>query len=117
MDCEDRALEGESIMMKKRDKTQGVVYVLPKSREFFGRISEDFEKVKLPAGSTPLLPEPEEYESEIECGESCESGCETHDESDIEALKDLKEHLSKLVKLQDKLKGLLNELDHLVKEE
>lgn len=108
MDCEDRALEGEK-MMKKRDKTQGVVYVLPKSREFFGRISEDFEKVKLPAGSTPLLPEPDEYE--------CESGCESQDESDMEAMQDLKAQLSKLVKLQEKLKGLLNELDHLVKEE
>jgi len=112
--------------MKKRDKAQGVVYVLPKSREFFGRISEDFEKVRLavgrlPVGSKPMLPEPDESESEIECGASCEAASESkHEEAtgevDVEALKELKEHLSKLVKLQEKLKGMLKELDHLVKE-
>ena len=32
-------------MKKNSDKTQGVVFVLPKSKEFFGRISEDFQKV------------------------------------------------------------------------
>lgn len=104
--------------MKKRDKTQGVVYVLPKSREFFGRIAEDFEKVKLPVGSTPLLSgtaEPDELESEYQ-GEA-DSSADDQDEGEIEALTELKEHLTKLVKLQEKLKGLLNELDHLVKEE
>ncbi len=85
--------------MKKRDKTQGVVYVLPKSREFFGRISEDFEKVRPPLGSIPLLPAP----------------CE--DKGDNAALEELKEHLSKLVKLQEKLKGLLSELDNLMKQD
>lgn len=102
--------------MKKRDKTQGVVYILPKSREFFGRIAEDFEKVKLPVGSTPLLSgpaEPDELESEYE--NVSQSAYE--DEGEIAALEELKEHLSKLVKLQEKLKGLLNDLDHLVKEE
>lgn len=96
-------------MMKKRDKTQGVVYVLPKSREFFGRIAEDFEKVKLPVGSTPLLSGPAELAEPAEL--------ESENEGEIAALEELKEHLSKLVKLQEKLKGLLNELDHLVKEE
>ncbi len=98
--------------MKKRDKTQGVVYVLPKSREFFGRIAEDFEKVKLPVGSTPLL-----SGSAGQAGPAEPDELESENEGEIAALEELKEHLSKLVKLQEKLKGLLNDLDHLVKEE
>lgn len=83
--------------MKKRDKTQGVVFILPKSREFFGRISKDFEK-------TAILTQPNakpKFDYPVK-----------EDNSDLE---ELKQHLSKLSGLHKRLQELLLELDNLVK--
>lgn len=90
--------------MKKQDKTQGIVFVLPKSREFFGRISQDFQKTGLVTQSQSLAPLAPQPVSE-------------YDEKELESLQELKENLQKLTKLHARLKTLLNELDDLVEEE
>jgi len=88
--------------MKKTDKSQGIVFVLPKSREFFGRVSQDFQKTGLSTGATiPIAKHPSE----------------TADREQIKSLKDIKQNLSKLSILHKRLKGLLKEIDSLVKEE
>ncbi len=91
------------IKMKKFDKTQGVVFVLPKSREFFGRISKDFEKTglmtshsMLPEEKTEILEERDEQASDLGI---------------------LREHLSKLSELHKQLQGLLAELDNLIEKD
>ena len=93
--------------MKKNDKTQGVVFVLPKSREFFGRISQDFQKTGLVTQHThPGLSET------VSVPETQKAA-----EQEIEALQELKTHLSKLSQLHKRLKNLLSELDKVVEDD
>ena len=96
-------------MAKNNDKTQGVVFVLPKSKEFFGRISEDFQKVgalareqKIISGRTHLV---------------STGVAEAEAKKEIQSLKELKDNLSKLSQLHNKLKLMLEELDQLVEED
>lgn len=106
-------------MMKKVDKTQGMVFVLPKSREFFGRISKDFQKTGLMTQRTEILPTDigdSECEAEIHAPRVGDPRV-ADAEQEISNLEQLKDHLSKLSKLHKRLQGLLNELDLLVKEE
>lgn len=86
--------------MKKKDKTQGVVFVLPKSKEFFGRISDDFKKTGIE--DQPLL---------------CRENVDFEAKAEIEDLQELKSELSKLSKLHQRLKTLLLQLDRLVKDD
>jgi len=90
----------------KKDKTQGVVFVLPKSKEFFGRIQDDFQR-----GHFGQMPAPKRTH------EVSEGVREAEAKQEIESLKDLKENLTKLSKLHTKLKSMLDELDDLVKED
>ena len=89
--------------MKKTDKSQGIVFVLPKSREFFGRVSQDFQKTGLATGATIPIQQRSSEDAAVK--------------EQIKSLKDIKQNLSKLSMLHKRLKGLLKEIDSLVKEE
>jgi hypothetical protein len=92
--------------MSKKDKAQGVVFVLPKSKEFFGRISKDFQR-------TGLLTQPVIDPRKLHQPATAD---QVADEQ-VEDLGELKEHLTKLSQLQKRLKSLLSEMDTLVKED
>lgn len=91
--------------MKKKDKTQGMVFVLPKSREFFGRISEDFQKI---GSSQKIISERAHI---VSAGVA-----EAEAKKEVESLKEIKENLGKLSKLHLRLKTMLHELEHVLKE-
>lgn len=97
-------------MAKRNDKTQGVVFVLPKSKEFFGRISEDFQKTGVKGQTQKIISE------RTELVNTNVAQTEVHAERELESLKELKDNLSKLVHLHSKLKHMLDELDELVEE-
>ncbi len=100
-------------MAKRHDKTQGVVFVLPKSKEFFGRISEDFQKTGAAGQSQKIISERTEL---VTTASTQRSQNTVHAERELESLKELKDNLSKLVHLHSKLKNMLDELDELVTE-
>ena len=96
-------------MKKNNDKTQGVVFVLPKSKEFFGRISEDFQKIGQKAKDQKIISQRTHM---VSTGVS-----EAEAQKEIQSLKELKENLSKLAQLHNKLKQMLDELDAAVEED
>lgn len=96
-------------MKKSNDKTQGVVFVLPKSKEFFGRISEDFQKVGQKAQNQKIISQRTHMVST--------GVAEAEAQKEIQSLKELKENLSKLSQLHNKLKKMLDELDAAVQED
>ncbi|MBI4041436.1 MAG: hypothetical protein HY390_06180 [Deltaproteobacteria bacterium] len=95
----------------KKDKNQGVVFVLPKSKEFFGRIQDDFEKASAPI----MQPATSEVRARTHVVPQGVRQAETKRE--IESLKALKENLHKLAELHQRLKTMLDELDDWVKED
>ena len=96
-------------MKKSNDKTQGVVFVLPKSKEFFGRISEDFQKVGQKAQDQKIISQRTHMVST--------GVAEAEAQKEIQSLKELKENLSKLSQLHHKLKQMLDELDAVVEDD
>ena len=98
-------------MKKSSDKTQGVVFVLPKSKEFFGRISEDFQKVGQKAQDQKIISQRTHMVS------TGVSEAEAEAQKEVHSLKELKENLSKLAQLHNKLKHMLDELDVAVQED
>jgi hypothetical protein len=95
----------------KKDKTQGVVFVLPKSKEFFGRIQDG--PTKLPtSGTRPTAPIISKRRTHtVSAGVK-----QAEAQKEINSLKELKMNLSKLSQLHDKLKSMLDELDDIVKD-
>lgn len=100
-------------MKKSDDKTQGVVFVLPKSKEFFGRISEDFQKIGQKARDQKIISQRTHM---ISTGVQ-EAEAQKEAQKEVQSLKELKENLSKLAQLHNKLKKMLDELDAAVEEE
>ncbi|MBI3016983.1 MAG: hypothetical protein HYY62_03170 [Deltaproteobacteria bacterium] len=96
-------------MKKSSDKTQGVVFVLPKSKEFFGRISEDFQKVGHRGQDQKIISQRTHMVST--------GVAEAEAQKEIQSLKELKENLSKLSQLHNKLKQMLDELDAVVEDD
>lgn len=86
--------------MKKLDKAQGMVFVLPKSREFFGRIAEDFQKN---GSSQKIISERTHIVST--------GVLEAEAQKEIESLSEIKENLTRLTALHNKLKMMLDDLD------
>ena len=100
-------------MAKNNDKTQGVVFILPKSKEFFGRIAEDFQKTGLSAKQQPkIISQRTEMISSARASES-----EIEAKKEVQSLKELKENLTKLAQLHNKLKSMLEELGEAVEED
>jgi len=98
-------------MKKSDDKTQGVVFVLPRSKEFFGRISEDFQKVGQKAKHQKIISQRTHMVS------TGVSEAEVEAKKEVKSLKELKENLSKLSQLHNKLKHMLDELDAAIQED
>lgn len=88
--------------MGKKDKAQGVVFVLPKSKEFFGRINDDLKK--------QIQSQQEDF---IKIRET-ELPMERTDDKSVE---ELKSNLNRLMELHQKLQALLADLENLLEVE
>lgn len=99
-------------MAKNNDKTQGMVFILPKSKEFFGRIAEDFQKTGLSAKEQPKI-----ISQRAQLVSSTSRHSEVEAKKEIQSLKELKENLTKLTQLHNKLKSMLEELGDAVEED